>query len=153
MIGIGLPLVVILAITFAAWLSVVLWWRRKPVRYVALLLAIWGTWFLVRFFTYDPNSSPAAKAWYGQYLIDECTRGTPWDGQANGPILSLYAEKVCTWQTSGTDNAPTIGSWDYVCDEDMCYLELVLSTTGVIQLYGDSSSFRSNTPFPIAGCR
>ncbi len=53
----------------------------------------------------------------------------------------MYAEKVCTWQTSGTDNTLTIGSWDYICDEDMCYVELVLPTTGVIQLYGDSSSF------------
>ena len=152
MIGIGLFIVVILAITLAAWLSVAIWWRRKSVRYVSFLMAVLGTWFLVRFFTYDPNLSPAAKAWSGQYLIDECTHGKPWDGQANGPILSLYSGKVCTWQT-GTDNAPTIGSWDYICDEDMCYVELVLPTTGVIQLYGDSSSFGSNTLFPIAGCR
>lgn len=153
MIGISLFLVVILALTVAAWLSAVIWWRRKSVRYVSFLMAVLGTWFLVRFFTYDPNSSPEAKAWYGQYLIDECTHGKPWDGQANGTILSLYAEKVCTWQTSVTDNAPTIGSWEYVCDEDMCYLEILLPTTGVIQLYGDSSSFRPDSPFPIKGCR
>ncbi|HEX2617177.1 MAG TPA: hypothetical protein VHL57_06520, partial [Flavobacteriales bacterium] len=98
MIAIGFFLLVILALTGGAWGSAIVLWKEKYIRYPALIVAVAGTWFLVDFWTYDPNTSDAAKTWYGQYALSGCDRGTPWDGSSEVPLLSLYTNNVCTLQ-------------------------------------------------------
>lgn len=61
-------------------------------------------------------------------------------------LLKLYAKNVCALHATPSDTLPLMGTWKYVCDEDMCYVELRLAGDPGIQLYGSPEDFSSNMP-------
>ncbi|MFT3884082.1 MAG: hypothetical protein QM724_01240 [Flavobacteriales bacterium] len=146
-------LLAILAVTLGSWSLVILFWDKKLIRYIALPIALVGTWSLIAFFTHDPNKSDEALAWQGRHALRTCTSGSSPDSTWKGPTLIVEPDRVCLVLDSLNDAAPVIGRWNYENTEDWTYLELEFPGHAGVQVTGSPEQFSTNIPFPISGCQ
>ncbi len=83
--------------------------------------------------TFDPNSTPEARSWRGEYRAQCLSEGR-----------MVLSEDQTFRINSPSLKLPLKGTWSWINDEDWNYVELKLSDGYVVQLFGEPSTARTD---------